>query len=91
MFATIEGLDAYLTPEDSAAASIDQSDKALGWAIGELTQLYLAKRNLRMKLMATDDEEEIGDLEFEMKLLRSEESSLHRITSGLQSRLKIGA
>lgn len=85
-----EGLDAYMTPEDSAAASIDQSDKALGWAIGELTQLYLIKRNLRTKLMATDDEEEIGDLEFEMKLLRSEESSLHRIESGLQSRLKIG-
>lgn len=91
MFATVEGLDAYLTPEDSASASIDQSDKALGWAIGELTQLYLEKRNLRFKIMATDDEEELGDLEFELKLLRSEESSLHRIESGLQSRLKISS
>jgi len=87
---TVAGLDFYLTPEDSAAASIDQSDKALGWAIGELTQLYLTKRNLRMKLMATDDEETIGELEWELKLLRGEESSLHRITSGLQSRLKVG-
>lgn len=90
MASITEGLSAYLTPEDSAAASIDQSDKALGWAIGELTQLYLEKRNLRFKIMATDDEEELGDLEFEMKLIRSEESSLHRIESGLQSRLKVG-
>ena len=80
-----------MSPEDSAAASIDQSDKALGWAIGELTQLYLEKRNLRFKIMAAEDEDEIGDLEFEMKLIRSEESSLHRIESGLQSRLKVGS
>jgi len=86
-----EGLAAYMTPEDSASASIDQSDKALGWVIGELTQLYLEKRNLRFKIMATDDEETIGELEWELKLLRSEESSLHRIESGLQSRLKVGS
>lgn len=85
-----EGLEAYMTPEDSASASIDQSDKALGWAIGELTQLYLEKRLLRFKILATDDEEELGDYEYEMKLIRSEESSLHRIESGLQSRIKVG-
>lgn len=85
-----EGLAAYLTPEDSAAASIDQSDKALGWCVGQLTSLYLEKRNLHQRLAQTNDEETIGELEWELKLLRSEESSLHRIESGLQSRLKIG-
>lgn len=87
---TTEGLASYLTPEDSAAASIDQSDKALGYVIGELTQLYLEKRSLRFQILATEDEEEVGDLEYVMKLIRSEESSLHRIESGLQSRLKVG-
>lgn len=84
-----EGLAAYMTPEDSAAASIDQSDKALGYVIGELTQLYLEKRNLHQQLSQTIDEETIGELEWQLKLLRSEESSLHRIESGLQSRLKV--
>jgi len=84
-----ENLNGYMTPEDSASASIDQSDKALGYVIGELMQLYLTKRNLRMTLCECEDEEEMADLEYTMKLIRGEESSLHRIESGLQSRLKV--
>jgi len=85
-----DDISCYLSPEESAAASIDGTDKALGWVIGQLTQSYLVARNLRMKLTATNDEDEIGELEWQLKLLRQEESSLHRIESGLQSRLKVG-
>ena len=52
-----------------------------------LTTLYLEKRNIRLQLEATDDEDEIGEWEWKLKMLRAEESSLHKIESGLQSRL----
>jgi hypothetical protein len=83
-----ELMEGYLSVEDAQAASLDQTDKALGAIIAMLYSLYLEKRNIRMVLEKTDDEEEIGDLEWKLKMLRNEESSLHRLESGLQSRLK---
>lgn len=80
----------YQTPEEAAQASADQTDKALGAVISMLYALYQEKRNLGLLLSRTDDEEEIGDIEWRLKHLRSEESSLHRLESGLQSRLKVG-
>lgn len=81
---------AYLTPEDAAQASIDQTDKALGAVIAMLYALYLEARNLRLQIQAEMDEDVMGELEYELKLIRREESSLHRLESGLQSRLKAG-
>ena len=63
---------------------MDETDKALGAVISFLLSLYQDKRVLRTLINSSDDEGEIGELECEMKLLRSEESSLHRIESGLQ-------
>ena len=83
-------MDGYRTPEEAAQASADQTDKALGAVIAMLYALYLEKRNIGLELSRTDDEEDIGDLEWRLKLLKSEESSLHRLESGLQSRLKVG-
>lgn len=80
----------YQSPEEAAAASTDQTDKALGAVIALLADLYAQKRILRVALENTDDDDEIGDLEWRLKLLRQEESSLHRLESGLQSRLKVG-
>lgn len=83
----------YLDPHEAAAAALDQTDKALGAVISMLTQLYLEKRNIRMALQQLDvesDDDEIGELEWRLKMIRGEESSLHRIESGLQSRLKVG-
>jgi len=85
-----DDISCYLTPEESAAASIDGTDKALGWVIGQLTLSYLKARNLREQLVQTNDDDKIGELEWQLKLIRQEESSLHRIESGLQSRLKLG-
>ena len=80
---------AYLTPEEAAQASTDQTDKALGAVIAMLAELYLEKRALRQELTSTEDEDTIGEIEYQLKLIRGEESSLHRIESGLQSRLKV--
>jgi hypothetical protein len=80
---------AYLTPEESMCADASSTDRTLGAVISMLAGLYLEKRNIRMQLEATDDEEEIAELEWKLKSIRSEESSLHRIESGLQSRLKM--
>ena len=78
----------YMDPEESAYASLDQTDKALGWVIGQLMQLYLEKRNIRVELEELDDEE-VSDAEYRLKLIRGEETSLHRIESGMQSRMKM--
>jgi hypothetical protein len=83
-------MDGYLSVEDAQAASLDQTDKALGCVISMLYSLYLEKRNLRLELEQEQDEEMIGEMEWKLKMLRNEESSLHRLESGLQSRLKVG-
>lgn len=80
----------YLSPEEASMADAASTDKALGAVIAMLAQLYMEKRQIRMELEDTNDEEIIGDLEWRLKMIRNEESSLHRMESGLQSRLKVG-
>lgn len=80
----------YLNPMEAAQASADETDKALGAVISFLYALYQEKRKLRYMLQRTEDDEEIGEMEYELKQIRGEESSLHRLESGLQSRLKVG-
>lgn len=80
---------AYLTPEEAMQADSASTDRTLGAVIAMLAGLYMEKRSIRMQLDATDDDDEIAELEWRIKMIRSEESSLHRIESGLQSRLKM--
>jgi hypothetical protein len=84
-----EAFGAYLTPDEAMAADSASTDRTLGAVIAMLAGLYLEKRAIRVELDATDDEEEIAELEWRIKMIRNEESSLHRIESGLQSRLKV--
>ena len=84
-------MQGYLTVEEAQAASHDQTDKALGAVISMLYSLYLEKRNIRLELEELEDDDEIGELEWKLKMLRNEESSLHRLESGLQSRLKVSS
>jgi hypothetical protein len=79
----------YLTPEEAMSADSASTDRTLGAVIAMLAELYLEKRNVRMELEQTEVEEEIAELEWRIKMIRNEESSLHRIESGLQSRLKV--
>lgn len=86
----IDGMGPYLSPLEATQASADETDKALGAVVSMLYLLYQEKRKLRYEINAGRTDEEIGDLEWEMKQIRGEESALHRIESGLQSRLKVG-
>lgn len=80
---------AYLTPEEAASADTSSTDRTLGAVIAMLAELYLEKRSIRKELESTDDEDDIAAMEWRIKMIKSEESSLHRIESGLQSRLRV--
>jgi len=84
---TSNAIGPYLTPLEATRASMDETDKALGAVVSFLYALYQEKRVLRTLIRSSEDDEEIGEMEYEMKMIRGEESSLHRIESGLQSRL----
>lgn len=83
----IDGMGPYLSPLEATQASADETDKALGAVVSMLYLLYQEKRQLRLQINLELNDQEIGDLEYEMKMIRAEESALHRIESGLQSRL----
>lgn len=80
----------YTTPQEAIMAAADETDKALGAVIAMLGALYFEMRDVRYQIADAVDDEEIAGLEYHMKNLRREEASLHRIMSGLQSRLKAG-
>jgi hypothetical protein len=82
-------MDDYLSPEDSDALATDDAAKKLNNIVSLLVEYFLEKRNLRKELELTNDEEKAEELEWKLKMLRAEESSLHRIESGLQSLLKV--
>lgn len=63
----------YETPEEATMASLDMTDKALGAVIAQLGIYLLKKQEIRRELETTDDEETIGGLEWNLKLLRNEE------------------
>lgn len=80
----------YSTPQEATQAAADETDKALGAVISMLGALYFEMRDVRYRIMDAEDDDDIAEYEYYMKSLRREEASLHRIMSGLQSRLKAG-
>jgi hypothetical protein len=82
-------LQDYMSPEEAADASAGSTDRALGAVIAMLYALYMERRNCRVELDATDDEDLICYFENQLKLIGKEETSLQRIMSGLQSRLAV--
>ena len=80
----------YLDPQEAAYCDLDATDKALGAVIAQLFQLHFEKARLHQELDSTEDEDREEEIEWRLKQLRSEEQGLHRIQSGLQSRLKVG-
>ena len=78
----------YLDPSEAAYCAQDATDKALGAVISQLMLLYLEKQRLHTELDNTEDADNEEAIEWRLKQLRDEERSLHRIESGLQSRLK---
>jgi hypothetical protein len=79
----------YISPEEASTAATGETDKALGSVLSMLIELFLEKQAIRRVLDCTEDEDDIAGYEYKLKLIRGEESSLHRIESGLQSRLKV--
>lgn len=79
----------YMDPETANAASLDESVKTLESVAAIMIQLALEKKNLRAELNNTDDEDVMGEIGQELKMIRSEESSWQRIASCLQSIIKI--
>jgi hypothetical protein len=79
----------YRSPQEGAAASASETEKGLGAVIAMLAQKYWEMETVRRSLMEEDDPDIIGEYEWQLKLLRQGESSLQRIMSGMQSRLKI--
>lgn len=82
-------IDGYMSVEEAQEAATGQTDRALGAVIAMLYQLYMEKRALRIQLETEMDEEIASTIEWRLKHLKQEESSLHRIESGLQSRLRV--
>jgi len=79
----------YMDPETANAASLDESVKTLESVAAIMIQLALEKKNLRAELNSTDDEDVMGEIGQELKMIRSEESSWQRIASCLQSIIKV--
>lgn len=80
----------YQSPEEACSASQDETDKALGWVIHNLGVYLLMKQKNREDIGdAMDDDELVKELEWARRLLKDEESSLQKIGSMLQSRLRV--
>jgi hypothetical protein len=79
----------YLTPVEAAYCAVDATDKALGAVIAQLFLLALEQQQLHKDLDDADDDTSEA-IEWRLRQLHNEERSLHRIESGLQSRLRSG-
>lgn len=82
----------YTSVEEALGCAQSETDRALGAVLAMLAGLYFEKKAIRLRLQELDadtDEDEVAELEWSLKMLRNEESSLHRLESGLQSRLKV--
>ena len=85
-------LPGYMTPEEGAAADAGMTDRSLGATLAMMRILLAEKATLaRRKWEDGVDAEELAYIKERMKDIRDEESSLHRIASGFQSRLKVAA
>lgn len=83
-------MTAYLTPQEFLELMNSNTTGALEYVIHLLYIKYLEMVNLQLEINAEMDDDVIGGLEYEMKAKRREETSLHRLESGIQSRLKAG-
>ena len=79
----------YLDPQEAAQADAYQTMTELQRTVAALNILYMRKAKLHEELRNADDEGVMEVTEWQLKLLREEERSLHRILSGLQSILKV--
>ena len=79
----------YLDPQEAAQADAYQTMTELQRTVAALNILYMRKAKLHEELRNADDEGVMEVTEWQLKLLREEERSLHRILSGLQSVLKV--
>jgi hypothetical protein len=81
---------AWLSPEEFSLLANDTADKALEYINAKCYENLYQQMNLHLEMDGMEDEDILADAEDELKTLRQQESSLHRIQSGLQSRLKLG-
>ena len=83
-------LPGYMTPEDGATADANMTDRSLGATLAMMRILLAEKAQLaRQKWDEDVTEEQLAYIKERMKDIKDEESSLHRIASGFQSRLKV--
>lgn len=83
-------MDNYLTPQEFIEMMSANTAGALDYIINLLYIKLLEMVNLQLEINEEMDEERVGELEYQMKAKRREETSLHRLESGIQSRLKAG-
>lgn len=82
----------WLTPEEFQLMANDATDKSLEYINAKLYENLYQQMLLHTEMEQYDpeeDEEVVAELALEIKTLRQQESSLHRLQSGLQSRLKL--
>lgn len=79
----------YSSPFEAQSAAQGETDAALAWVVYKLQDYLEQKVDIREQLEVADDDE-TGDLEWKLKLIRNEEASLQKIGSMLQSRLRVG-
>jgi len=83
-------LPGYMSPEEGASADASMTDRSLGAVLAMLNLLLMEKSKLQMRKWDEDvDEEELAFIKERVKDIASQESSLHRIESGFQSRLRV--
>lgn len=80
----------YESPEEAASAAQGETDAALGYVVYLLGRYLQDKQDIRRQLELTEDDDEIANLEWRLKLIRNEEQGLAKIGSMLQSRLRVG-
>lgn len=80
----------YTSAVEAASAAQGETDAALAWVIFKLQEYLEQKVDIREQLGMSNDDDDIGELEWKLKLIRNEEASLQKIGSMLQSRLRVG-
>lgn len=80
----------WLSPSEFQELASDRTDKALEYINSKIYEIMYAQMLKRMEIDEEMDEEIIGELEWQLKGLRQQESTLVRLQSGLQSRLRVG-
>jgi hypothetical protein len=83
-------MDGYLSPSEFRQMMEYNTAGALDYVLNVLHTLSLQMITLQLQIDQEEDEDVIGEWELKMKALRRQETSFHRLLSGIQSRLKVG-